>query len=517
MKNRTYEAAASYQNGVWRMVLVGISFILEVGFWWILIARLNAYASWIEIATRVIGLLVVLALYSTNRTASLKMPWIMLIMAFPVFGLFLYCVKGLSIQTRKMRRKYENINKELMPLLPKNEDVLQELKSFDPASASIACYLQKNTGFPLYHDSDIEYYASTTDALEAQLAALSNAQKFIFMEYHAIEPAASWKRIEEVLVSRVKAGVEVRVFYDDIGSIGFVSTDFSKALEKKGIRCVVFNPFRVGFNMFLNNRDHRKITVVDGKIGFTGGYNLADEYFNLTKPYGDWKDAGVKLTGPAVKSLTASFLEMWNATVKDHSDDYSKYLPEIPGKSYSNAFIAPFSDNPMDRLRVGEDVYLNMIAKANEYCWFVTPYLILSDELISALKEAAMRGVDVRIVTPGIPDKRMVYQLTRSFYPPLMDCGVTIYEWTPGFCHAKLCVVDDKMAFCGTINLDYRSLYHHFENGCFFCHSTAVLKMKQDLEQLFSKSKNVTEIYREKKRRFLSFGQLVLRLFAGLM
>lgn len=340
------------------------------------------------------------------------------------------------------------------------------------------------------------------------------------MEYHAIEDKESWHRIQEVLQNRVRAGVEVRVFYDDMGSIGFINTDFVDKMEAIGIQCRVFNPFVPGLNLFLNNRDHRKITVVDGKVGFTGGYNLANEYFNLTHPYGQWKDTGVKITGEAVKSLTVTFLEMWNA-VKDRKTadkDFKKYLPEVNYQAKeSEAFVIPYADSPMDDLHVGEDVYISMANKAEKYCYFMTPYLILTDEMTQALGLAARRGVDVRIITPGIPDKKIIYHVTRSFYNGLVRNGVKIYEWEPGFCHAKMSVADDKMATCGTINMDYRSLYHHFENGSFFFNCQAVRDMKADFDNTFGQCRDVTERYRTGRSSMLRLGQLFLRLFAELL
>jgi len=515
--NKKTDKPARAHNGILRLVFVGVSFLLEIGFWWLLIARLNDYASWINIATRVIALIIVLVLYSRRITSAMKTPWIMLILAFPVFGVFLYLLIELNVRAKKMRKRYSALDAELLPLLPENESAHAELKALDPAAAGIAAYLRRNVGFPLYSDSDISFFASAEAALEAQLEELKKAEKFIFMEYFAIENAQSWKRIESILAERARAGVDVRVFYDDLGSIGFVNTDFAESLRKLGIRCTVFNPFRLGLNLFMNNRDHRKITVIDGRVGFTGGYNLADEYFNIIHPYGVWKDAGVMLKGNAVNSLTVSFLEMWNAVNRDEPDSFGEYVGQVDYAAAEKAFVAPYADNPTDGFRVGEDVYINIIAKANDYCWFMTPYLILSDEMISALSEAALRGVDVRIITPGIPDKKAVYMATRSFYPPLVSSGVKIYEWTPGFCHAKMCVADDTMATCGTINLDYRSLYHHFENGCFFSHCRAVLDVKDDFTNCFAQCREVSDKYKSGFGVFLTVGQMLLRLISGLL
>lgn len=322
-----------------------------------------------------------------------------------------------------------------------------------------------------------------------------------------------------VLEERVKAGVEVRVFYDDMGSIGFINTDFVKKLEVVGIKCRVFNPFAPGLNLFLNNRDHRKITVIDGKVGFTRGYNLANEYFNLTHPYGQWKDTGIRLEGDAVRSLTITFLEMWNAIKDSNQDDIDidRYLPQNEYTAKENGYVQPYADSPINHEHIGEEVYISMVNKAEQYCYFMTPYLIITDEMTHALSLAAKRGVDVRIITPGIPDKKVVYGVTRSFYNGLVRNGVRIFEWEPGFCHAKMSIADDKMATCGTINLDYRSLYHHFENGCFMYDCTAVADMKKDFDQTFCTCREVTEQYRTGRSATLRLGQLFLRLFAQLL
>ena len=466
-----------------------------------------------------LGTILVLALYASDQTSSMKMPWIILILIFPIMGVALYLLIGLNGGTRKMRKRYEKIDSRLFPLLPDNSDNLERLRLQLPKAGSISTYIQRNSSYPVYRNTDITYYDEAIKGLHAQLADLAKAEHFIFMEYHAIEDAEAWHMVQEVLEDRVKAGVEVRVFYDDMGSIGFINTDFIKKMEKVGIRCRVFNPFTPGLNMFLNNRDHRKITVIDGKVGFTGGYNLANEYFNLTHPYGQWKDTGIRLEGDAVRSLTVTFLEMWNAVSdKDQNDvDFTKFLPDYPYAAKQTGFIQPYADSPIDHEHVGEEVYISMANKAEKYCWFMTPYLIITDEMAHALSLAAKRGVDVRIITPGIPDKKMVYSVTRSFYHGLVRNGVKIYEWTPGFCHAKMSVADDCMATCGTINLDYRSLYHHFENGCFMADCGTVLEIRRDLEHTITQCRDVTEKYKSGRSAYLRLSQLFLRLFAELL
>ena len=523
--NTTHEKEASSKNGIARMVFSIIVIVLEILFIVLLFTQLNRYAVWIDILMRVFALVLVLLIYNKPGTSSMKMLWIILILILPILGLGLYLIIGLNGSTKKMRRRYANVDQRLLPMLREGQagvttaDACASLSKESEKWAGLSNYLLHSSKYPIYQNTDIKYFSDAAEALEAQKEALRQAEKFIFMEYHAIEDKEAWHSVQEILEEKVNAGVEVRVFYDDMGSIGFINMDFAKRMNKIGIQCRVFNPFKPWLNLFLNNRDHRKITVVDGKIGFTGGYNIANEYFNLTHPYGMWKDTGVMLTGEAVRSLTAIFLENWNAVkgIKKIDPDFSLYLPQIEYTSRENAYIQPYADSPLDDERVGEDVYINIVNRANRYCWFVTPYLILTDEMTHALGLAAKRGVDVRVITPGIPDKKLVYELTRSYYHLLTRNGVRVYEWTPGFCHCKMCVADDEIATCGTINLDYRSLYHHFENGCLYMKSQAVLDTRADFERTMEECTEVTEQYTTGRSRFLRIKHLLLRLLAPLL
>lgn len=515
----TVEKKAAVKNGVYRMGFAVLSIIINS----IILVSVVVWLgnSWpaFHMLLSLFSAFIVLGIYSQHRTVSMKMPWIMLILLLPVAGLVFYLMVGLNSSTKKMRKRYEDIDAVLLPLLPENADILDELENKYPFVGNIAYYLKKHAGYPVYKNTDVAYYDDAAKGIEAQKEELKKAQHFIFMEYHAIEDAQSWHEIQDILEEKVKEGVEVRVFYDDMGSIGFVNTDFVKRLRAKGIRARVFNPFAPGLNLFLNNRDHRKITVIDGKVGFTGGYNIANEYFHLCEPYGFWKDTGIKLEGDAVRSLTITFLEMWNAIKGNDIDDVSfeKYLVNNEYKSHEDGFVIPYADSPMDDVQVGEDVYMSMAEMAKDYVWFITPYLIITDEMINVLSLAARRGVDVRIITPGIPDKKIIYSVTRSYYNILARNGVKIYEFTPGFCHAKMSICDDIAATCGTINLDYRSLYHHFENGCLYSDCKAVAETKADFLKIFDQSKDVTDYYVNSRGSFLRFGQMILRLFAPLM
>ncbi len=515
----TVEKTAAVRNGIIRMIIAVISILINVILVVVVTYNLHQDFTWFGIIFDVIGLVTVFHIYGQHISSSIKIPWMLLIIFAPITGLVFYLLVGLNFSSNKMKARYKKIDEVLFPLLPDNNKIEDELREKMPHAANIAHYLKNYSGYPVYQNTDIEYYDDAAKGLEAQKKELRKAKKFIFMEYHAIEDAESWHGIQEILEQKVLEGVEVRVFYDDMGSIGFIDTDFVKRLTGKGIKARVFNPFVPGLNIFLNNRDHRKITVIDGRVGFTGGYNLANEYFHITAPFGFWKDTGIRLEGDAVKSLTITFLEMWNAIKEGDLDDvaFDKYLPFYDYKARENGYIIPYADSPMDHEQVGEEVYMSMINSAANYVWFVTPYLIITEEMIHTLSIAAKRGIDVRIITPGIPDKKIVYSLTRSYYNVLVRNGVKIFEYTPGFCHAKMCIADDQMAACGTINLDYRSLYHHFENGCLYADCDAVASTKADFETMFRESNDVTEYYRTGRGAFLKFTQRILRLVAPLM
>jgi cardiolipin synthase len=349
------------------------------------------------------------------------------------------------------------------------------------------------------------------------LEELKKAEHFIFMEYFIVEDGKMWGSILEVLEEKARAGLDVRFIYDDLGSVSLLPTGYDKQLEAKGIRCIAFNPFVPLLSLVMNNRDHRKITVIDGHTAFSGGVNLADEYINEKVRFGHWKDTGFMLKGEAVWNYTVMFLRMWNAF--RHTDtDYEAFRPQIyhPEAFLSDGFVQPYGDTPLDDEVVAENVYLNILNQARDYVYIFTPYLIIDHEMNTALCLAAKRGVDVRIVTPGIPDKKVIFQLTRSYYPPLLKAGVRIYEYTPGFLHAKSYVCDDETAVVGTINMDYRGLYLHFECGTCFYRNSIVEQVKQDSLATMEKSRELA--LSDTRQGF--FGGLfcaLLRVFAPML
>ena len=513
------ERKTEVRNGIKRGVFALFAIVVELIWVYIGLRNLTGEYSWIPFLIQGLAFVLVLGIYGRHINAAMKMPWILLIAGAPFLGVPLYLLIGFNGSTRRMRRRYEIIGEHLFPAMPQQGGILEELESVDYGIANQFRYLSDRLGYPVYRDTDICFYPTAEEAFEAQLEALKKAERFIFMEYHAIEEKTAFERLFEVLSERAAAGVEVRIFYDDIGSIGFIDHDFIRRMEEAGIEARVFNPMTPIFNAFLNHRDHRKITVIDGKVGFTGGYNLAEEYFNITHPYGHWFDTGIRLTGEAVRSLTGIFLENWNA-IRGEKKDAEKLEAYLRLPSYCAAepgYCQPYADSPLDGEQVGENVYMNLVNHAKRYVYFMTPYLIITDEMSQAFCLAAKRGVDVRIITPGIPDKKMVYQATRSYYNVLTRAGVRIYEYTPGFMHAKQCVADDELAACGTINLDFRSLYHHFENGVLFYRYRAIAKMKECFLDTFPQCREVTEQYLYGRTLFQRAEHCLLRLISPML
>ena len=495
-----------FGNSILRMVLVGLSILFQVGWILLTIFVLNESVPWIGMITRILSVLVILQLNSKHTDSAYKMPWIMLIMAVPVMGLSLYLMMGAF-------GDLGSIGKRLKAVRAVTREKLKTDNPLLPAEG-LNRYLQ-HIGCPVYEKTAAKYYSEASDAFVALKADLEKAETFIFMEYFIVSGDSAFQEICDILIRKARQGVDVRFMYDDVGSVGNVNMFFAKQLADAGIHVMVFNPALPLLNLFMNHRDHRKITVIDGKVGFTGGFNLSDEYFGRKITYGRWKDTGIRLEGEAVKSLTAAFLEMWNACTRK-KENVEEYL-SVWHSTAGDGLVQPYEDDPLGRERVAENVYLNLIYAAKETLYITTPYLIITDEMTNALGFAAKRGVDVRIITPGVPDKKVVYAVTRSYYAGLAAQGVRIFEYTPGFCHAKQMLCDGKVASIGTSNLDYRSLYLHFENNVLLWGGSAVEQMATDFENLFPQCEEMTEKYRSGRSRALRLGQYILRLFAPLL
>ncbi len=502
-------------NSIMRIVFVALSVLFQVGWILVRVQWLNDYSEAISGVTGLLAVVFVLKLNSKDTDTAMKLTWIMLILAMPVMGVSLYVMFEI-FRNPGVGKRLRQVRQQLDRQIPKNtQQAFSHLESQNLSFANQSRYIWKQAGYPVYENTAVRYFAEAKDAFRSLKEELERAERFVFMEYFIVQDASSFRELEEILVRKAKAGVEVRLMYDDMGSVGSANMRFARRLNENGIRCVPFNPAVPFLNLFMNHRDHRKITVIDGRVGFTGGFNLADEYFDRTRPYGKWKDTGLRLEGEAVRSLTSIFLQLWGVQTRK-TEDVAQYL-DICHSVPAQGFVQPFGDDPLAEERVAENVYLNLISQANKTLYFITPYLIITDELSRALGLAAKRGVDVRIITPGIPDKKTVYSITRSYYAGLARQGVRIYEYTPGFCHAKQCICDGEIASIGTSNLDYRSLYHHFENNVLLAGCDAVQDMAADFVALFPQCREVTEAYRSGRGTMLSTWQYFLRLFAPLL
>ena len=499
-----------------RIVFVGIAILLQLGWLLLSVLILNEHYPLLEGISRILALVVILKINSKSSNAAFKIPWIMLIMAFPVMGLSLYGMLVMFGDLKHMGKRIQWNHFHIWGQMPKPDLILQEMNQPILPVRGICTYLQKTGGYPAYDHTDTTYFPEASDAFFSMKRDLEAATSFIFMEYFIVSADASFAELCDILVRKARQGVDVRLLYDDVGSVGSANLLVARKLSQAGIRCMAFNPAVPVLNLFMNHRDHRKIAVIDGKVGYTGGFNLADEYFGRRSLYGHWKDTGLRLEGDAVRSLTASFLEMWNACSQKH-EPVEQFINVSHKMREKKGIVQPYADNPLGTERLAENVYLNLIYGARESLYMITPYLIITDEMINALGLAAKRGVDVRIITPGIPDKKMVYAVTRSYYAALINSGVRIFEYSPGFCHGKQMLCDGKLASIGTSNLDYRSLYLHFENNVLLYDTESVEQMAMDFDAIFGQCREVTEQYRGHSTVVLRIGQYILRLFAPLL
>ena len=439
---------------------------------------------------RLVSVFVVLYILKSDINPVYKIPWIVLLLALPVFGGVLYIIYGRLHFSKKDIMTFVDINnkcKEALALRPSANDSLEKEA---PLIYPQAKYLLDYAIAPAYNNTETTYFPLGDDMFPVMLSELNKAEKFIFMEYFIIEDGLMLNSILDILKEKASRGVDVRFMYDSLGSIAKAPVDIVRDLRKAGIRCFEFNTFRSILDNRYNNRDHRKICVIDGSVGFTGGVNLADEYINVKTVYGHWKDTAIMIKGDAVWSLTNMFLAFWDG-INKCDEDYRKYLPDIEVKA-DNGYVIPYTDFPIDNETVGKSVYLNMINRANRYIYIMTPYLILDNTMATSLCDAAKSGIDVRLITPGIADKKLVNLLTKSYYDRLIEAGVKIYEYTPGFVHAKIFVSDDETAVVGTINLDYRSLAHHFENAIWMYKTDIVADIKKDFLDTQEKCERIT-------------------------
>ncbi|MBQ8358149.1 MAG: cardiolipin synthase [Clostridia bacterium] len=457
----------------------------------------------------------VIKIIASDDNPDYKIPWLLFVLILPIAGFMLYFI----FYSRKLQKRFVKRLEELHEHRYRREDTaafeaLEQESATVAADARMLCNISRTH---LFTDTKQTYFPLGEDMHRQMLVDLERAEKFIFLEYFIIEEGRFWSSILDILKKKAADGVEIRVVYDDIGCMSTLPGDYAKVLRSHGIQATPFSRLRGNADSEFNNRSHRKILVIDGHIGYTGGVNIADEYINEVERFGHWKDVGVRLEGEAVHELTQLFLIDYGINVKRFVPPKAEYFPACP-MGGTGGYLIPFGDGPrpMYERRVGKSVIQNMLACATKYAWITTPYLIIDNDLCLSLENAALRGVDVRVIVPHIPDKRMVFAMTRSFYPRLMAAGVQIYEYEPGFVHAKSYLVDDDYAMVGTINLDYRSLVHHFENGVWMYRCQCIGDLKADMEQTLAKSIRVEQSM-IKVNLFQRALRSVIRIFAPLL
>lgn len=434
-----------------------------------------------------LSIVTVLLIVSLHINPAYKIAWIIIILLFPYFGVALYLLLYRAKNNSRIAEQMTSIEKDIKNILPPSDVILALLKKDHPEAYRQAYYIKNTSHYPIYNQSNCAYYSPGEVAFSLILNELNSAENFIFLEYFIIESGLFWDSILEILIQKVNKGIDVRLIYDDVGSVFRLPRNYSQYLQSQGIKCERFHPIKPFDLSKLNNRDHRKILIIDGKIAFTGGINLADEYINVVEKHGNWKDSVLSVKGDAVWSFMVMFLSTWSNLTKSKIEYDNYQIFPIP-KEDSCGLIQPFCDTPMDNECVSEAVYLNLINLATKYIYITTPYLIISNEIETALCIAAKSGIDVRIITPSIPDNKFVHMNTRTYYSHLIENGVKIFEYTPGFMHSKIFLVDDIYAVIGSINLDYRSLYLHYECGVFMYRAICIEKIKKDFDDSLAKS-----------------------------
>ena len=480
-------------NLVFSRLVITVVLVLLQAFWLFAVFNwLSEYAQWISRAGLALSVIMCLALIRQDSTVpEFKISWMILFMLMPVQSGLLYLLWGNKRPVFGLRRRLERAGQAMDPTRRPDPAAEEQLEKADPRAAMTAKYLHDYAPAPVCSGTAVKYYPDGQSMFADMLPALRSAEHSIYVESFIIGMGEMWGQIHEILRQKAAAGLDVRVIYDDAGCLSLLPHNYAEILQADGIRAFSFNRCVPVLNLVMNNRDHRKIMVIDGKIGFTGGVNLADEYINKLKRFGYWKDSGVRLEGPGATALANIFLTFWKAQYPDEEIDMDRDLP-LAAPVKTDCLVQPFADSPADREAVAKNTYLELINQAQKRLYICTPYLILDNDLLSCLRLAAKRGVDVRIYTPGVPDKPTIYQLTRSYFPHLLRAGVKIYSYTPGFLHAKTWLMDDRIAAVGTVNLDYRSLYLHFENSVLIYGGAVLEDVRKDLAEIERESKVVT-------------------------
>ena len=500
---------------IMRRVLIVVPAVALQVLWHVLLVKwLAPYAPLIVSLLSVAAVFMVLFIVIKRDESTYKLLWLLIILTMPLVGALLYLFFGNKRTAKPLKKRLQGVESSGDPHpLPVGETPFAGEKRMEQTVR----WLERKTGYPLCKAQPVRYYPLGDDMFPDMLRDMKSAKRSIYIEYFIIEPGQMWDAMLEVLEDKLRQGVDVRVMYDDLGSISSFNFGNARELTQKGIPCVPFNPL-LALKGTANYRDHRKMLIVDNEIAYSGGINLSDRYINLEHPYGHWKDTGFRLTGEGVHSFTHMFLTFWNAFALKKGEGGTP-MPTLQDSAEApretDGYVLSYYDSPLEHDATSNQLFIDLLSQSTDYAWFFTPYLMLGDDLMAAMLAAARRGVDVRIIMPGIPDKKLIFRMSRSFYQVLLNGGVKIYEYTPGFVHAKSFVSDDKVATIGTVNLDYRSLFLHFENNSLFYRAGIVEKIKEDF---LATQALCSEVQPYDKRRYSRRWAVdgLLRIFAPL-
>lgn len=497
--------------------ITAFSFLLQLSLIVVGVMYAAGRFRWVWYAFDAIDFLICLYIISKDINPSYKLSWCILVLALPGAGALIYFFIGRQHTSRRVRKRLKRATAASQVLFNlTNATIANDRRVLNPTDSTLADLVLNSGSFPIYNDTQTKYYALGDEFFPDLVADISVAQKFIFLEFFIIEPGKVWDEIESVLIERASNGVDVKIIYDDVGCVFTLPKKRIKRLRAAGIKMLPFNKITFTFDMRLNNRSHRKIAVIDGKIAYCGGNNIADEYANKTVRFGHWKDTHMRFYGAAVWSFTVMFLSFW-MTLDNQPVKYADYLVSERAETDATGYVQPLSSGPDRNDHLIESAFINMISTAKRSVYITTPYLILDNEIQSALIDAARAGIDVRIIIPHVPDKKTVYLATKSFVPILTKAGVKVYSYTPGFIHAKMVIADGERAFIGTCNMDYRSFYLHYECGALLYNNAAITAMKTDFLNTQEKSHLITHDEADNVTVFTRFARALLRLIAPMM
>ena len=516
------ETPGTAKRGLFRIVfsrtgIILLLILLQIVLFMNIPTYLGEHMNYMYGLLMVAEVVVLIYIINSEGNPAFKMTWILFVIALPVIGTLFFLYVKVQPGTKLVKQRLSVLKIETDPYMCQDEEVVRNMRASRSANANLAYYLSHQLGFPTHRNTEVTYFPLGEDKFEALKEELKKAEKYIFMEYFIVEEGYMWNAILSILRQKARQGVEVRFMYDGMCAISMLPYDYPEQIKKLGIKCKMSNAMKPFLSTTQNNRDHRKICVIDGEVGFTGGINIGDEYINRKVRFGHWKDTAVMLRGDAVQSLTMIFLQMWNVDER-RAEGYGRYLtPKRPGFKRELGYVIPYADSPFDNENVGEEVYFHILNHAKKYVHIMTPYLILDNEMITTLTRVAKSGIEVVIIMPHIPDKWYAFAVAKTYYKELIEGGVQIYEYTPGFVHAKVFVSDDDTATVGTVNLDYRSLYLHFECAAYLYKNNTVYTVEEDFQETLGKCRLITLDDCRRYSPVKRFAGKALRLFAPLM